>query len=261
VGLVAAAPARAGTPAPNVPPPPPVGPAPPPVVAPVPEPPPAVAPEAPPPSAPPPAPAAPVGPVPTADAAPAPSDHDAVVGHVGLEVRRIDVSPFAYDLHAGTGCPAAQATPCAVTLGALALRYWQSRNVALTGGLALGFGGGRDGGQALDSYAGVGPIVGMSLLLGNWRHLAVAAAPEASYVWFSPGHGGSTTMTLITVRAALEGELHFGFVGVPALSIGMDAGLGFRWVSAAEARVWSVGVVGPGGVASVLSDLFVRYYL
>jgi hypothetical protein len=50
-------------------------------------------------------------------------------------------------------------------------------------------------------------------------------------------------------------------VGVPALSVGMDAGLGFRWVSAGDARVWSVGVVGPGGVASILSDLFIRYYL
>jgi hypothetical protein len=203
----------------------------------------------------------PVGPVPTADETPAPSDHDAVVGHVGLEVRRIDAAPFAYDLRAASGCPAAQTTPCAVSLGALALRYWQSRNLALTAGLALGFGGGRDGGQALDSYVGLGPIVGMSLLLGNWRHLAVAASPEASWVWFSPGHDGATTTTLVTVRAAIEGELHFGFVGVPALSIGMDAGLGFRWVSAGDARVWSVGVVGPGGVSSVLSDLFVRYYL
>jgi hypothetical protein len=270
VVLVAAS-ARAGTlqqnaAPPGAPAPPAVAPAPPPAFVPVAEqppvaPPPAV--EAAPPVAAPPAapPPVAVAPVPTADATPAASDHDAVVGHFGLEVRRIDASPFAYDLRAGSGCPAAQTTPCTVSLGALALRYWQSRNLALTAGLALGFGGGRDGGMALDSYAGLGPIVGMSLLLGNWRHLAVAASPDASFVWFSPGNDGVTTTTLITVRAAIEGELHFGFVGVPALSIGMDTGLGFRWVSAGEARVWSVGVVGPGGVASVLSDLFVRYYL
>jgi hypothetical protein len=41
----------------------------------------------------------------------------------------------------------------------------------------------------------------------------------------------------------------------------MDAGLAFRSVDSGSARVWSVGIVGPGGVASVLSDLFVRYYL
>jgi hypothetical protein len=270
--MLAAAPARAGAVPQNAPPPPapppaapppPVAPAPSPAVVPPPEPAlVALPPEpAPPPSAPAPVARQSVGPVPTADAQPTPSDHDAVVGHVGLEVRRIDATPFAYDLNAASGCPAAQTTPCTVDLGALMLRYWQTRNFAVTGGLALGFGGGRAAGMTLDSYVGIGPIVGLSLLLGNWRHLAVAAAPELSYVWFSPGHDGATTTKLVTARAAIEGELHFGFVGVPALSIGMDAGLGFRWVSAGDARVWSVGVVGPGGVASILSDLFIRYYL
>jgi len=210
---------------------------------------------------PPPPPPPPVAPIPTADELPDASDHDAVVGHVGLEIRRIDTSPLPLALRMDTGCPAAQTTPCTVTLGALSLHYWTSRNVALTGGLALGFGGGRDAGRTLDSYVGVGPIVGMSLLLGNWRHLAVAASPEASFVWFSPGTNGGPSTTLVTVRGVLEGELHFGFIGVPALSLGLDAGLGFRWVESGSARVWSVGVVGPGGVASVLSDLFVRYYL
>jgi hypothetical protein len=244
---VVVAPAPAPAPAPPV-----VVPAPPdamPLVGPPPPPPPPVPPHP------------PVAPVPTADEAPAASDHDAVVGHVGLEVRRIDTTPFPLTLSAATGCPAAQTTPCTVELGALTLHYWRTRNVALTGGLAFGAGGGRDAGHTLDSYVGVGPIVGMSLLLGNWRHLAVAASPDASLVWFSPGHDGTSTTTLVTVRAVLEGELHFGFIGVPALSLGLDAGVGFRSVSAGGNRVWSVGVVGPRGVSSVLSDLFVRYYL
>jgi hypothetical protein len=202
---------------------------------------------------------APVTPVPTADATAAASDHDAVVGHVGLEVRRIDASPFGLDL-GPNGCPSTEPQPCAVSLGALSVRYWQSRNLAVSGGLALGFGGGREAGAGLDSYAGIGPIVGMSLLLGNWRHLAVSASPEASWIWFKPGGSGATTK-VITLRAALEGELHFGFVGVPALSIGLVAGLGFRYVGVGDDRVWAVGVVGPGSVRDVLSDLFVRYYL
>src|SRR6476469_11275520 len=40
----------------------------------------------------PPAPA--VGPVPTADETAAPSDHDAVVGHIGVEARRFDPGPM-----------------------------------------------------------------------------------------------------------------------------------------------------------------------
>jgi hypothetical protein len=202
-----------------------------------------------------------VSPVPTSDATAAPSDHDAVVGHVGIEVRRIDPGPFAFDLRSGTGCPAAQTTPCQVSLAALSLRWWHSRNLALQGGLAMGFGGGRDTNRALDSYVGLGPVVGLGLLLGNWRHLAVTAAPEASFVWFKPGGDSTTSTKVVTVRGALEGELHFGFVGVPALSLGMATGVAFHWVSIGDARVWSVGVVGPGSVRDVLTNLFVRYYL
>jgi hypothetical protein len=263
----AAAGGAAPPPAPQAPPPsaaPPAAPPPPPAPAVAPAP--ATSPEVPLvgplPAAPPPGPpASPVAPIPTADETPAPSDHDAVVGHVGIEVRSIDTAPFPLALRADTGCPAAQATPCTVSLGALSLHYWYTRNLAFTGGLVLGVGGGRDAGQALDTYVGVGPVVGMSLLLGNWRHLAVSASPDASFVWFSPGHDGAPSTTLVTVRGVLEGELHFGFVGFPALSVGLDAGLAFRWVDSGGSRVWSLGIVGPGGVASVLSDLFVRYYL
>jgi hypothetical protein len=201
------------------------------------------------------------GPVPTADATPAESDHDAVVRHVGIELRRLDAGPFAFDLRSGTGCPSVQTTPCRVELGALALRFWKTRNLAITGGLALGFGGGRDMNRTLDSYVGVGPIAGVSLLLGNWRHLAVSASPEASFVYFKPGGDSTSSTKVVSVRAALEGELHFGFVGVPALSVGMATGLGFRWVSTADARVWSIGAVGPSSVWGVLTNLFVRYYL
>jgi hypothetical protein len=104
-------------------------------------------------------------------------------------------------------------------------------------------------------------VLGLSLLLGNWRHLAIAASPEASFVWFKPGGGSTKSTTLVDLRAALEAELHFGFVGVPALSVGLVAGLGFRYESVPDSRVWSIGVIGAGSVWGALSNLFVRYYL
>lgn len=262
VAISAPARAQAGTPAPApaASPAPPPAPALPPPVAPVPE----LA--APPAVAATPAPAAPaappaVGAVPTADASPSLSDHDAVVGHVGIDVRRVDAGPFAFDLRTGTGCPAAQTTPCAVSLGQLSLRYWHSRNLALAGGLALGFGGGRDATRSLDSYVGIGPMLGLSLLLGNWRHLAVMASPDASFVWFKPGGDSTTSTKVVTVRGVLEGELHFGFLDIPALSIGMSTGVAFHFVDVGPSRVWSIDVVGPGSVRDVLTNLFVRYYL
>ena len=214
------------------------------------------------PSAPPPLPVGRVAPIPTADESPAASDHDAVIGRLGIEARRFDPGPLPLTLRPGFGCPAAVTTPCDVTMGVLGLRYWTTRDLAWNGGLAVAVGGGRDGTQTLDTYIGVGPVVGLTLLLGNWRHFAIGASPELAAVWFRPGPSAATrSTTMIALRAALEGELHFGFVGVPALSIGMVAGLGFHYESGPDARVWSIGVVGADSVWGALSTLFVRYYL
>ena len=147
-------------------------------------------------------------------------------------------------------------------MGALAARYWWTRNLALNAGVAFGAGGGRDGTDSRDTYFGVGPIVGMSLLLGNWRHLAVSASPELAYVWFRPGGaGGGPNMNMLALRAALEAEVHLGFIGVPALSIGLLAGMGLQYQSAGDTRVWSVGVLGGDSIWGALSNVFVRYYL
>jgi hypothetical protein len=85
------------------------------------------------------------GPIPTQDATPAASDHDAVVGHLGIAARRLDPGPLPLALRPGQGCATDMSTPCTVTLGAVGARYWVSRNLALNGYLALGTGGGSVG--------------------------------------------------------------------------------------------------------------------
>ncbi len=202
-----------------------------------------------------------VGPIPTADEHPAPSDHDAVVGHYGIQARRLDPGPLPLALRPGLGCATDMSTPCTVTLGAIGARYWMTRNLAWNGYLAFGTGGGSSGTQGLDTYLGVGPIVGLTLLLGNWRHLAIGASPELAVVWFRPGGSGSGTTKLVDMRAALEAELHFGFVGIPALSIGLVAGAELQYESTPAAHLWSVGMIGAGSVWDTLTDLFIRYYL
>jgi hypothetical protein len=203
-----------------------------------------------------------VPPIPTADEIPAPSDHDAVVHHIGIEARRFDPGPVPLALRPAFGCPAASTAACAVTMGALSLRYWTTRNLAWNAGLAFAVGGGREGSQALDTYLGGGPVLGLTLLLGNWRHLAVGASPEVAVVWFRPGPSGTIgSTTMIALRAALEAELHLGFLGVPALSIGIVSGLAFQFESGSDTRVWSVGVIGAESAWGVLSNLFIRYYL
>jgi hypothetical protein len=201
------------------------------------------------------------GPIPTADAAPALSDHDAVVGHWGIEAARVSPGPYPLTLRPTRGCPSTATAPCTVDLGLLGVRYWMNRGLAVNLGVALALGGGKEGDRTLDSYAGGGPRLGLTLLLGNWRHLAVGASPELGVFVFKPGGGTTTSTVVVDLRAVLEGELHFGFVGVPALSVGMASGLGFRYESTPDASVWSIGVVGPESAWGVLTDLFVRYYL
>jgi hypothetical protein len=186
-----------------------------------------------------------------------------VVGHVGVQARRLDTGPLPLSLRPGLGCSASMGVSCTVALGAIGARYWTTRNLAWNGYLAFGSGGGSLGSEGLDTYFGVGPVVGLTLLLANWRHLAIGASPELAVVWFKPaGSGsGSASTTLMDMRATLEAELHFGFVGIPALSVGILAGAAVVYERAPAAHVWSVGVVGAGSVWDTLSDLFVRYYL
>jgi hypothetical protein len=202
--------------------------------------------------------------LPVLDATAAESDHDAVRDAWGVEVRPVVTTLSTFALRASTGCPMATATSAAgacspVTVSALAVRRWVGRNVAWNGGLAFAAGGGSDGGRLLDTYFGAGPVVGMSILLANWRHLAVAASPELAVVVFK-GAGSASTAYLADLKADVEAELHFGFIGAPALSLGIRSGLVFRFEHASDATIWSIGVGGATTVRSLYQDLALRYY-
>ncbi|MBC8134140.1 MAG: hypothetical protein H7X95_14255 [Deltaproteobacteria bacterium] len=213
----------------------------------------------------------------TADAAAADSDHDVVVGRWGIEVHQVTTTLPVFSRRASTGCPlalpAAGAVPgtpapasapitwnCPpVTVSMLSVRHWVNRNLAWTVGAALALGGGTQGGRLLDSYFGFGPSAGVSVLLGNWRHLAVAASPALTLVWFKAA--GSAAATYVAdMRADLEGELHFGFIGAPALSLGIRSGILLRLEKAPDLSMWSAGVSGATTLRGLVSDLTLRYY-
>jgi len=206
--------------------------------------------------------------VPTLDAAAAESDHDTVRDSWGVQVRPVATRLPVFALRPGTGCPAAQATvPTAgttptcppVTVSALAARRWFGRNVAVDGGLALALGGGSDGGRLLDTYFGLGPVIGTTVLLANWRHVAVMAGPELTFIVFK-GASSAGTAYLLDLLGSVEAELHFGFLGAPALSLGVRSGLAFRLEHAVDATQWSVGVGGATTMRGLFEDVALRYY-
>jgi hypothetical protein len=196
--------------------------------------------------------------IPTHDAHPAASDHDAVVRRWGLGAGRMGSFP----LRPGRGCPSTvMSASCSVDLGTVTIRHWMTRNFALDAGLTLGVGGGSEESRALDTYVGFGPMAGMTVLLGNWKHLAVGASPEFSVVYFRPGGSSAQSTLLVDLRAELEGELHLGFIGVPALSVGLATGFAFRYQGMPGVDLWSIGATPPQTLWGTLSNLFIRYYL
>ena len=206
-----------------------------------------------------------LGPVPTADEVPAASDHDAVVGHIGIEARRFDPGPMPLTLQPGVGCPAAGAgtADCEVTMGALAVRYWWTRNLALNAGVAFGAGGGRDGTDSRDTYFGVGPIVGLTLLLGNWRHLAVSASPELALRLVPARRHRRRPATPRCWRCGRRWRRRSTSASSACRRCRSACSRG--WVFSIRARatraLWSVGVLGGDSIWGALSNLFVRYYL
>ena len=201
--------------------------------------------------------------VPILDATPAESDHEAVRDAWGVQVRPVASRLSAFALRAGTGCPvaamsAAGACP-AVNVSELAVRRWIGRNLAWNAGLAVALGGGSDGGRALDSYLGLGPVLGGSILLSSWKHLAVSANPELSLVFFK-GAGSASTAYVAHVGADLEAELQLGFIGVPALALALRSGLQLALEHAGDATIWSLGVAGVTTVRGLFEDVALRYY-
>jgi len=201
--------------------------------------------------------------VPILDATPAESDHEAVRDAWGVQVRPVSSRLSAFALRTGTGCPVAAMSPAgacpSVNVSELAVRRWMGRNLAWNAGLAVALGGGSDGGRALDSYLGLGPVLGGSILLSSWKHLAVSANPELSLVFFKAA-GSASTAYVAHLGADLEAELQFGFIGVPALALALRSGLQVALEHAGGATVWSLGAAGVTTVRGLFEDVALRYY-
>jgi hypothetical protein len=245
--------------APFVPPPPPP-PAPPAPVTPVAPPAVEVAPPAPP------APPAPAAPAVEATAA---TDHQLVVGRWGIEARSLDRGELkrtpGNDLACNDNCP--------ITINSIGVRRWATSRYAWSAGLALGVGGGsrysadKDKVQSWDTYLGVGPTLGASFLLTEWKHLAVSFSPQLDALVFMPASSRSKTF-LLDLRGVIEGELHLGFIDLPQLSVGLSSGLvaSLKTVSQSKttptgtASQWSIGFSGPQTFWGLVTNMYLRFY-
>jgi hypothetical protein len=195
---------------------------------------------APPPPPPAPAPAPP--PPQTSAAAPATEgayDHDTVVGHVGVTYFDITNLPVAQPP------PNAPPNPGSVPAPIIGVRYWLKRNLGLDLGLGVGWTTGSYGAKVNGTSQtvpdpsfpfGFALHGGLPLVFAAGQHYAFMVIPETTLGFATEtikGMNGAPDSNyngvLFNLGARAGAEVHFGFIGIPQLSLTASIGLLFSY--------------------------------
>jgi hypothetical protein len=180
----------------------------------------AAAQNAPPPTAPPPPPAG-------------GTDHDGVVGHIGVTVFGVDGVPYA---GAMAGAPQIAAAPV------VGVRYWLMRNIGIDAGLGFGWGTGstttNPGGMSVDNPNPFAFVLhgGLPYMLADSQHFTFLVIPELNFGYATEtlknGMGmPDTTLSgvLFNLGGRVGAEIHFGVIGLPQLALQGSVGLLFQY--------------------------------
>jgi hypothetical protein len=173
----------------------------------------------------------------TGTAAPAPggSDHDAVVGH--LAVGFLGRASIPYGL----------ATNPELPVPVIGVRYWLDPMLGLDLGAGLYLGGTSTDVKTTPpgntvSASGPKPAAfvihaGVPLALASARHFTFEIIPEANFGYASVTGDAASNAAGITKQTGMHldlgaragGEIHFGFMGIPQLSLVGSVGLRFDY--------------------------------
>jgi hypothetical protein len=173
------------------------------------------------------------------------SDHSKVVGRFAVGYMGVAQLPIATGLPGGgAGAPPRGNVPAPI-IGA---RYWLSDLLGLDFGIGIGLTGGStevvNGATTTStdkqSNFGMGFHAGVPLALASGKHFTWLVVPELNFGFTSgtikfPAPPGGVAQPdidlsgmLIDVGARAGAEVHFGFIGVPELSLQASIGLRFR---------------------------------
>jgi hypothetical protein len=167
------------------------------------------------------------------------SDHEKVVGHIG-------VGYFGFtNVRIATGPGNASGTPSeTIPAPTVGVRYWLGEKFGLDIGIGFGFAGGSSeavGGTATQSIDQASKTAfaghfGVPLVFAHQKHYKFLLVPElnvgfASSTLQAPTAPGAPTAPEISlsgfhldVGARIGAEIHFGFIGVPQLSLQATVG-------------------------------------
>jgi hypothetical protein len=164
------------------------------------------------------------------------TDHSRVVGHIG--VGYFGQIPMPLGSGAGGGVPAPLVA--AIPLELVGVRYWFNDGVGLDVALGLGIQSGSNtaNGTSVDrpSVFGLGFHVGVPIALYSGKHYTFVIIPQVRF-----GHESETvkppvgspagtpdtshTGNHFQIGAAAGGIFHFGFLGIPQLTLDATVGL------------------------------------
>ncbi len=159
------------------------------------------------------------------------SDHEKVVGRFAVGYLGLASIPLA-DTNGGYGA--------AVSAPVIGVRYWLSPLIGIDAGLGIGWSGGSvetvNGGTTTTtdkaSRFGLALHGGVPLSLATAKHFSFQVVPELRVAFASSTIAGAAgtpdtdlSGILFQIGARAGAELHFGFIGVPQLSLQGSVGL------------------------------------
>lgn len=170
------------------------------------------------------------------------SDHEKVVGHFGVGYLGLTNIPIA------TGGPTGAPAPMNVSAPVIGVRYWLGEKIGLDLGVGLGLTSssqevvGPGPGGAIVTTSQDRPSIfamaihgGVPLVLAHQKHFKFLLIPELNIGFATssetpqaaaPGTGDiSRTGFHLDLGARIGSEIHFGFIGVPQLSLQATVGV------------------------------------
>jgi hypothetical protein len=169
-----------------------------------------------------------------------PSDHEAVVGRIGVGYFGISQLPVGET--GGTGV-----TEGTVNAPVVGIRYWFQNHFGLDAGIGFGYltasqtttNNGTATAASAPSSWGFALHAGLPIALAYSKHFTFEAVPEItlgfaggslSSASVGPGSATSESVTgfLLDAGARVGAEIHFGFIGIPQLALEGSIGLYVR---------------------------------
>jgi hypothetical protein len=180
------------------------------------------------------------------------TDHNLMVGKFGISWFGVSSIPIATGTPAGSGDDPeiAPGAPASVSTPAIGLRYWLNDRIGIDAGagLSIAAGDARNVTSGVDKQTVFSMLAhaGMPFNVASGKHISLQLIPEMNLGFAvssveptqqpNPPPNATLTGVRLDVGARLGGEVHFGFMDIPELSLEGSVGL-FLTYQATKAEV------------------------